>query len=115
MTFEHAFLTLMALGFFGFLLLCGVSERVLERALGGDEDAWFKGLSIQHCPQVTFSSAERASNRGDGGQRSTLHPHGKTRSQTIESCAMGPIWRRCQRRLFIVLRIGELSPLVGST
>ena len=38
MTFEHAFLTLMALGFFGFLLLCGVSERVLEWALGRDEE-----------------------------------------------------------------------------
>ena len=32
MTFEHAFLILMALGFFRFLLLCGVSERVLEWA-----------------------------------------------------------------------------------
>ena len=39
MTFEHAFLTLMALGFFGFLLLCGVSERVMEWVLGRDEDA----------------------------------------------------------------------------
>lgn len=38
MTFEHAFLLLMMLGFFGFLLLCGVSERVMEWAIGRDEE-----------------------------------------------------------------------------
>ena len=39
MTFEHAFLALMMLGFFGFLLLCGVFERVMEWVLRRDEDA----------------------------------------------------------------------------
>lgn len=38
MTFEHAFLIVMVLGFFGFLLLCGVSERVMEWVLRRDRD-----------------------------------------------------------------------------